>query len=280
MKIEFMADFNSISLFWWSETRLMKKTKENYGDLLSKYLVQKISGKEVVWVQPKKIAWYKSKMVNYLAVGSIIHHANKHSIIWGSGIIDREQFIAPAKFKAVRGPQTKKYLGNLGYQCPETYGDPALLLPDYFYPKISRKYMIGIIPHYNDFKEVTDFFKDAPEIRVIDLMTEDIEKTTIEILECEQIISSSLHGIIVSHAYGIPAVGVKFSDRIFGDGIKYRDYYESVGIMDYELPFLRMSTDFEKLKIFLSDYPSLPEKSRIENLKEQLYLSCPFIISN
>jgi hypothetical protein len=41
--------------------------------------------------------------------------------------------------------------------------------------------------------------------------------------------SSSSHGIIV-HAYGIPAVWQKFSNKVFGDDIKYQDYMESVEV--------------------------------------------------
>ena len=78
-----------IQLFYWSEIKFIYKDKENYGDLLSKYLVENISGKKVKWVQPKKQPWYKIDKKNYLAIGSILPHASKNSIIWGSGIIDQ-----------------------------------------------------------------------------------------------------------------------------------------------------------------------------------------------
>ena len=123
-----MLKASKIPLFWWSEIQFTFKKKENYGDLLSKYLTEKISGKSVKWVHPKKQSFFKFDKKNYLAVGSIIHHATKDSIIWGSGIIDNEQKIVKADFRAVRGPQTRKYLLEMGCDCPEIYGDPALLL--------------------------------------------------------------------------------------------------------------------------------------------------------
>ena len=265
-----------IPLFWWSEPRLMGKKKENYGDLLSRYLVERISGKKVEWVQPKKQVWYKLNKKNYLAAGSIIHHATRDSIVWGSGIIDGKQEIAPAKFHAVRGPRTREYLLNLGYKCPEVYGDPALLLPLYFCPRVEKRYKIGIIPHYHDYQEVLAAYKGQPEIQVIDLMTLDVEAVTREILECEQTISSSLHGIIVSHAYGIPSVWVEFSDKLFGDGVKFLDYMESVGLAIYRPDFLKGRKELDELNKIRGKFPSLPDDRQLELIKSQLLTACPF----
>lgn len=267
----------TISLFYWSEIKFIFKKKENYGDLLSKYLVEKISGKKIKWVQPKKQPWYKWDKTNYVTIGSVIHHASKDSIVWGSGIIDKEQIIAKANFHAVRGPQTRKFLLDLGYECPEVYGDPALLLPNYYHPKVEKKYKLGIIPHYNDFEAVHEWYKNNPEILVIDLMTLDVEGVTREILSCEKTISSSLHGIIVSHAYNIPSVWVEFSGKIFGDGIKYIDYLESVKLSIYK-PELLIGTDsVEEIKALIKRFPNLPEKGKIIQLQDGLMKVCPFI---
>lgn len=267
----------SINLFWWSEPRLMGKPRENYGDLLSKYVVEKISGKQVKWVHPKKQAWYKWNKKNYVTVGSIIHHASKDSIVWGSGIIDREQKIVRADFRAVRGPHTRKFLQGLGHKCPKVYGDPALLLPQFFAPGEQKKYKIGIIPHYHDFKQLADLYKKEKNILVIDLMTSDVEAVTRQILQCEKTVSSSLHGIIVSHAYRIPSIWVEFSKKLFGDGIKYRDYLESVGLPFYRAAFLTTKRTTEELGNMFNEYPVLPEKRKVKELQKGLMRSCPFI---
>ena len=265
-----------IPLFYWSERKFTYKDAENYGDLLSKYIVEKVSGKPVKFVHPKKQPWYKIDKKNYLAIGSIIHHANKQSIVWGSGIIDHDQTIAKADFRAVRGPRTREFLIQQGHECPEVYGDPAILLPEFFNPQIEKKYCIGVIPHYHDYAEVREYYKNEPDINVIDLMTMDVEDVTLEILRCEEIISSSLHGLIVAHAYEIPAVWVEFSKKLFGNGIKFKDYMESVQLPYYEAEFIRFKYSLKKLQELVNQHNNLPQSSNIEELQKSLISSSPF----
>ncbi len=266
----------TIPLFYWSEIKFISRQKENYGDLLSKYLVEKISGKKIKWVHPKKQSWYKWDKTNYVTIGSVIHHTSKDSIVWGSGIIDKTQPIEKADFRAVRGPQTRKFLLELGYECPEVYGDPALLLPGFYHPEVEKKYKVGIIPHYHDFKVVSETYNNDPEILVIDLMTMDVEDVTQKILSCEKTISSSLHGVIVSHAYRIPSVWVEFSNKIFGDGIKYRDYLESVEIPFYKAEFIDGKMSLHEMEVLFETYSCLPEEGKIEELCAGLMKVCPF----
>ncbi|SHG44251.1 Polysaccharide pyruvyl transferase [Salegentibacter echinorum] len=271
-----MKNHQTIPLFYWSSIKFEGKPKENYGDLLSKYLVEKIRGKPVKWVQPKKQPWYKLNKTNYLAVGSILAHATKDSVVWGSGIIDEKHAVAEADFKAVRGPRTREFLLKSGYECPEVYGDPALLLPLFYNPEVEKKYKIGIVPHYVDYAQVKQWYSSNEEVKVIDLLTDDVEATTREILSCQQIISSSLHGLIVAHAYGIPAVWVKVSDKLFGDGVKYLDYLESVEIKTYTPPALIGTETIEDLQLLLKNHRSLPGENKVRELEKQLMQVCPF----
>ena len=266
----------SIPLFYWSEIKFAGRSKENYGDLLSKYIVEKISGGQVKWVQPKKQPWYTFNKTNYLAIGSIIHHATRNSIIWGSGLIDEQLRIERANFKAVRGPRTREYLLQFGYECPEIYGDPALLLPTIYFPEPGKCYEIGIIPHYTDFQSVNDQYRSNPEILVIDLLTMDVEQVTNEILKCESLISSSLHGVIVAHAYKIPCVWVEFSDKLFGSGVKFFDYLESVKLPPYKPPALSKPLSIPEIKQIIESYTSLPNAEEVTSLQKGLISSSPF----
>ncbi|AMC10146.1 exosortase [Lutibacter profundi] len=267
---------NRIRLFWWNEVKLQGKQKENYGDLLGRYLVEKISKKKVVWVSPAKFSIWNWFYPIYVTIGSVLTNVNKYCVVWGSGIISEQYPIKKAKFLAVRGPKTRNYLLNLGYKVPEIYGDPALLLPNYFNPNVSKKYKYGIVPHYNDLKVINNWFSDREDICIIDMMTNDIETKTDEFLRCEKIISSSLHGIIIAHAYRIPAIWQKFSNNVFGDDIKYKDYMESVKIKSYQPKIKEQQYSDSELKELFKQLPSLPLKKDIEELKKGLLKVCPF----
>lgn len=267
---------NTLRLFWWNEVKIQGKSKENYGDLLGKYLVEKISGKKVVFAWPKKFSIYDWLAPIYVTVGSILSNANHKCIVWGSGIVSREYPIKKAKILAVRGPQTRKFLLNQGHDVPKIYGDPALLLPKYYNPKIEKEYKIGIIPHYRDYKLVKDLYKNEASILIIDLMTDNIEKTTNQFLKCKKIISSSLHGIIIAHAYRIPAVWQKFSDDVFGDDIKYQDYFESVSMNFYQSDIKNNKMGLDDLENLFINKETLPKPEKIDDLCKGLMAVCPF----
>ena len=267
-----------LRLYFWQEKR--DNGKENYGDLMSKYLVEKISKKKVITVTHPSNRLYKHLFKHYLAIGSIISSANKNSIVWGSGIIKKDVNIRNAKFLAVRGPKTRNRILEKGFDCPEIYGDPALLMPNYFKPQIDKQYKIGIVPHYVDYKAIKESFKKNSSVKIINLLTNDVEQTTKEILQCHQIVSSSLHGVIVSQAYNIPALWLQFSNKLSGDNIKFYDYYESVGVPFKEGIFIEPENLNESLieKLLKNNkHVLLADDLLLEQRKNDLLESCPFL---
>ncbi len=260
---------NSLKL---SSILSFKSRKENYGDLLSKYIFEKISKQKVKWHDPRK----NKTVAHYFGVGSILAFTNSKSVVWGSGIIDVNHSVANCSFKAVRGPQSRKRLIDLGFHCPPVYGDPALLMPLFFNPKIEVKYPLGIVPHFREFNYAKSLFKNVAGIKIIDLLTNDIEETTREILSCQKIITSSLHGLIVAHTYNIPAVWIKLSHQLHGDGIKFQDYLESVGLVNYKGAWVESLNDLEKEVKKLELNNSLPEARLLKTLRTGLMESCPF----
>lgn len=271
-----MFSSNKIRLFWWNEIKMQGKSKENYGDLLGKYLVEKISQKEVIWSKPSKFSIQDFFSPIFVTIGSILTNVNHKCIVWGSGIISKTYPIKKAKFLAVRGPQTRIHLIKQGYDVPEIYGDPALLLPKFYNPKIEKEYAVGIVPHYRDFDRIKDFYKNIDNVLLIDLMTNDVEATTNAFLKCKKIVSSSLHGIIVAHAYRIPAVWQKFSDDVFGDDVKYQDYFESINISTYKSNTVNVKMDINQLEGLFKYKESLPEIHVVNKLCKNLIEVCPF----
>ncbi|MBM9602715.1 polysaccharide pyruvyl transferase family protein [Desulfopila inferna] len=212
-----------VRAFWWTG-----EGNRNFGDIITPYLIEKITGRPPLLCNKHCFAEH------YIMTGSVIEVANRNSIVWGTGMMYRHQKIRrPKKVLAVRGPITRKGLLELGYECPEIYGDPALLLPRFYRPTLEKVYALGLIPHFVDYRRVKEHFSGRDKILVIDLLNP-VEHVIDQIYRCETTISSSLHGVIVSQAYGIPSVWVRFSDDLSGDGTKFRDYFLSVNIQPYE----------------------------------------------
>lgn len=227
----FLCTKDKILLNVWMQLSKDNVMHSNFGDDLNYYLMKSLTNKHIFNLSNILV---KNK-VNILAVGSIIEsHTNKDSIIWGSGAMyggDKRLIEHPRKVLAVRGPLTREYLLAQGIACPEVYGDPALLLPKIYAPQVCKKYKLGIIPHYVDIdSEKLDSLRNDPEVKIINLRGYDDWKKVIDsICECEFVVSSSLHGLIISDSYGIPNQWIRLSDKISGGNFKYLDYFMSVG---------------------------------------------------
>ncbi len=207
---------------WWRKA-------PNFGDLMSPWLVSKMTGREAVWTDSRP---------HYMVIGSVLNNSNPRSVVWGAGSFGVEngaRFSAEATYTAVRGPLTRARLVARDIPCPEVYGDPALLAPAYFWPKVRKTHMYGIVTRWSDRQ-----WHDAdigPGVRLIDLGTSDVEGVIEAMLSCRRVVTGSLHGLIVADAYGIPSAWVR-SRTTYGGPYKFFDYFASVGK-------LRMFQDFD-----------------------------------
>lgn len=229
----------------------------NWGDDLNCYFLRELTGRPILMYHNFKLAkWLHLK--NFLCIGTLldaVNYSNSRTIVWGSGVSGQERtFVNPQKILSVRGPKTKEFCDRYSVQCPEVYGDPALLLPLVYKPKgappfalpsregtlpetrnsklETKLYRLGIIPHVIDLhhpviEEIRE--KYADEISIIDLAhykkwTDVID----QICSCERILSSSLHGLIVSDAYQVPSCWIELSGNISGGYFKFYDYASSV----------------------------------------------------
>ncbi len=293
-----MKSKKSIPVFWYR----IPGGGKNFGDELGPYIIQKLSGARITYVPVvastlstikfffeeffskrynaaylKSIlqaAFTKNVVVGIGSILSFIYHPSAR--VWGSGIISQKVKINKAQFLAVRGKFTQQRLSELGFAAPEIIGDPALLLPLIFNKGVSKKYRLGIIPHYIHYEELAHKF-NQDDVLVINLL-EDVEKVLLQIFSCHKILSTSLHGIIVSQAYGIPSLWCNFNskDNLGGDNIKFQDYFSSVAIPEYQSIHI---DDLEELEeLFKQNEDKTLINTDIKKLQLSLLHVAPFFV--
>jgi len=205
----------------------------NWGDAVNPILIIFLSGQNPTYLSMSKFRLknrFFPKPV-YLVCGSILAYADKNTIIWGPGFGSSDNRLKekPKKILAVRGPLSRQKILDQGYDAPNIFGDPALLFPRFYHPKISKRYKLGIIPHFTDWGDPRiQRFNVNKYILLIDI-TSGIFNVVDNILSCERVASSSLHGLIVADAYKIPSVWIKIGDKIIGKDFKFNDYFSSIG---------------------------------------------------
>jgi pyruvyltransferase len=211
----YTVSLDGIPLYYWNPRKFV-----NFGDYLSLKLVQRIVGQPIN-------TQIKESQKKLLAIGTILSKASNNDVMWGSGarrtnLNNCLPRLTSLDIRAVRGPLTRKFImENLNINCPEIYGDPALLFP-YFFPEFKKKKTPSndyiIIPHLTEQK----LFPKTKYLNVV-YPTDPWDQIIKKILNSKFVISSSLHGIIIAEAYGIPARFLRITENepIF----KYIDYY-------------------------------------------------------
>ncbi|HHD80168.1 MAG TPA: polysaccharide pyruvyl transferase family protein [Campylobacterales bacterium] len=234
---------SSVKAYWYEKNH-------NFGDILNPIFIHELSHKKVVWINPTTYDY-----PNYIVIGSILDRVNRYSTIWGAGFISQESQCPqkPLKVCAVRGPLTRKKLLESGIECPEVYGDPALLLPKIYSPKIEKKYKLGIIAHYIDMGNPWIKTINDADILILNIQSENPYDFIDQVYSCEKIASSSLHGLIVADAYSIPSLWLEFSDKVVGKGFKFHDYFMSVGRKDTAPVVV---TEKTTINFLLDNFPS------------------------
>lgn len=268
---------DSIELNAWIRVKRGNIVPRNFGDELNIYLLEGLTGCSL---HIYNSGFHKCRR-NYVVIGSLLDSfIDKESVVWGSGVrkVKKELPAHPKGVLAVRGRLTRDFLLDKGVPCPEVYGDPALLMPLVYTPKIQKKYKVGIIPHYRDIHltKVHDFIENNKEIVKLIRFDkyEDWHSVIDEICQCEYIVSSSLHGLILADAYHIPNLWIQLSNNIKEGHFKYLDYFSGVGRSDSK-PYLFKgdeTIDFivDKLRNYLT----------INFDNEKLLSACPFNIKS
>ncbi len=200
-------------------------------------------------------------------IGSIIGYKGFDAVIWGTGCLNLEQASNITKqndfrsydVRAVRGPLTQRVLKADGYNVPDVFGDPAILLPQMYDPiNREKRYKVSVIFHFRYARELDNY-------HTISIETNEYQKFVDEIVASEKIISSSLHGIILAETYGIPAV--MLCENESEDIFKYYDYYFSTH--RYNIRIAKTISEAEKME-------PMPLPKNLDELREGLIHSFPY----
>lgn len=212
-----------ISLLWW-----IRPAPGNMGDWLSPYILHKLTGLSVAYSNTNE-----SKLV---ALGSIGRYIQAHHTIWGTGISTRETVLNPnGNYIAVRGPHTAQALRSSGGRRIDIFGDPGILMK-YIYTPVKLKnaaFRYGFVRHFIH-QDVPLTFEDGIEdLNILVSSAASIENFVSRLASYDAVLTTSLHVIILCHAYRIPCRLVTLKSQVrpvHGDGIKYKDFYEGASL--------------------------------------------------
>ncbi len=213
----------SIPLHWW-----IRPAPGNMGDWLSPYIINKLTGFPVCYKNAKA-----SKIVSLGSIGKFIQD---HHIVWGTGISSQETDLnAKAKYLAVRGPYTAEAIKKSGGNAPDIFGDPGILLRNIYEPKLINglNFKYGIVRHFIHQDCDIQISEDVLDINIMLSSSNDIENFINILYSLKAVVTTSLHVNIICQAYKIPCRLINLKNQIqgvHGDGIKYRDFYEGVGL--------------------------------------------------
>lgn len=206
-----------MKIYYW-------KGKKNFGDALTPLLIERFCHLPSVWTPPQE--------AELIISGSILEHMppDWEGVIAGAGKmhIFSDLDLSKANVLAVRGP-----LSASSFSASFVVGDPGLLA-DELVPNQDKIYDLGIVPHWTDktLEHNPLFTKYSPKIIRVD---DDPIKVITEIAQCKKIVSSSLHGVILADAFGIPR-RTEMAPRVLshieqeGGYYKWLDYNASIGM--------------------------------------------------
>lgn len=266
----------------------------NMGDLLNELLIRDVFGQDLVRHKPatSELSCIGSGMDCFMKSNkvypkwyslflqtraSFINYPNN---VWCTGFIFSETkdttFIRDMEFSAVRGELTKARVEKIiGKKLNIPTGDGGIITPYLFDKPFEKKYQVGVIAHMDEqhhptFQRVLSFHKNST---FIDLRQDPMEVIK-QIAECEIVISSSLHGLIVADSFGIPSQWIVVTDALKGDGFKFSDYYSAFGLKANPIQMSTQNIPVPTVNEVIDQFKISPEAMAIK--QKQIYDAFPF----
>jgi pyruvyltransferase len=208
--------------YWWRGE--VGQRINNFGDEIVPFILSKM-GLTHEWAAPAE--------AELVITGSVLEQLPDYwsGTVCGAGKFNEKSRInlSDARVFALRGKLTEAGVLGLGHQKP-VLGDPGLLAP-LFVRQPSAKYDLGVVPHWTD-HTLRERYKYGHYIDP----RQPVERVIEQIAACKRVVSSSLHGLIVADAYGIPRQAemptLKWQAEKEGSDFKWRDYQSVYGDTD------------------------------------------------
>jgi hypothetical protein len=170
-----------------------------------------------------------------IGLGSIGRFIKPNSVVVGTGISTDELTLAKsAKYISVRGPVTARVVKESGGTDVTSFGDPGVLISRIF--PVERKTTNGkvaLVRHFTH-KPIPIVLEQNMEELDIFMSHPDQIKALVEALNTyDRVVTSAMHIFITCQSYGIPCALITFAgfeDSVHGNGIKYGDYAQGVGL--------------------------------------------------
>ncbi|MBB3995827.1 hypothetical protein GGR95_003491 [Sulfitobacter undariae] len=217
-----------IKLHWW-------RGVPNFGDAINPLIVGHVSGTKVEFAGPQA--------ANLFAIGSMLQVVKRSRKgmaegqpqigVWGTGTLHPVtglDFLQKVDIHLLRGPITAALLKIK----MRRFGDPGLLIDSVLPFDGAQSDRIGIVPHHSQMDDpaMLAFATSDPAFMLID-PRDTPESVCHQIASCARILSSSLHGLIMADAYGVPN---RWIDPGKQGWLKYHDYAASIGRVDMSFP--------------------------------------------
>ena len=130
-----------------------------------------------------------------------------------------------------------------------------------------------MIFHYSHFdKDIIQFLEQRYKLNIISVEL-GIENFVKEVLKCNYTLSSSLHGVIISHSYSIKSLPFNLEKKgLNGTFFKFEDYYSCFDLK-YKSYFKNDILNNDNIIQLIKTYnqPKFPINT------DKLYNSCPFL---
>lgn len=218
----------SVPGYWWD-------LQENFGDQVGAWIIEMITGRPAHNTMGDPAAGY-----GLVTVGSILTGMYRPGLsVWGTGIIARPNRATlsrlsknpPTAIHALRGELTRSVVEDeLQWEPPAVLGDPALVLPLLFEPPTMAHEgdpKNTLVPHYAHKRALASHqlnaswqainVRNPPEVVVSQIATSRV------------VVSTSLHGLIVAQAYGVPWVWLNIIDsQLVGSNFKFDDFFSTL----------------------------------------------------